>query len=49
MVDHNTLLHSKTVLIDSTSNFKNVTLEFVTKSITINFLGDSLIVEDAAI
>ena len=45
----NTLLHGETLLVVTTSDTENVTLEFVTEEITGNFLGHTLIVEATAI
>ena len=59
MVAENTLLHGETLLIVSSSDARkshtlqktipeDVALEFFTKAITFNFLGDSLIHENTA-
>jgi len=45
-LDEDTLLHGETVLIVTTSNFEDVSLEFVTKSVTFDFLTHSSSVED---
>ena len=44
-----TLLHGETLLVVTTSDAENVTLEFITKSIAGYFLGHTLIVETTAI
>jgi hypothetical protein len=44
----NTLLHGETLLIVTTRDTENVTLEFVTERITRDFLGHTLIVETTA-
>jgi hypothetical protein len=44
-----TLLHGETLLIVTTRDAEDVTLEFITKRIARNFLGHTLIVETTAI
>jgi len=45
-LDEDTLLHGETVLIVTTGNFEDVSLEFVTKNVTFDFLTHSSTVED---
>jgi len=45
-LDEDTLLHGETVLIVTTGNFEDVSLEFITKSVTFDFLAHSFTVED---
>jgi len=45
-LDEDTLLHGETILVVSSGNFESVTLEFVTKTFTVNFLAHSSSVED---
>ena len=45
-LDKDTLLHGETVLIVTTGNFEDVSLEFVTKNVTFDFLTHSSSVED---
>jgi len=45
-LDKDTLLHGETVLIITAGNFEDVSLEFVTKTITFDFLAHSSTVED---
>jgi len=45
-LDKDTLLHGETVLIVTTSDFEDVSLEFVTKTVTFDFLAHSSSVED---
>jgi hypothetical protein len=42
-----TLLHRETLLVVSSHNFDNVSLEFVTKSISLDFLRHALVVKDS--
>lgn len=46
VVKENTLHHRETLLIITTSNLQDVSLPLVTKSISLDFLGNALIVED---
>ena len=43
----NTLLHGETLLVVTTGNLEDVTLELVTERVTLDFLTHSLLVEDA--
>jgi len=45
-LDEDTLFHGETVLIVTTGNFEDVSLEFITKSVTFDFLAHSFTVED---
>jgi hypothetical protein len=45
----NTLLHGETLLVVTTRDTENVSLEFITKGVTRNFLGHALIEETATI
>jgi len=45
-LDEDTLLHGETVLIVTAGNFEDVSLEFITKSVTFDFLAHSFTVED---
>jgi len=45
-LDMDTLLHGETILIISSGNFEGVSFEFVTKTVTVNFLTHSSSVED---
>jgi len=45
-LDEDTLFHGETVLIVTTGNFEDVSLEFITKSVTVDFLAHSFTVED---
>lgn len=47
MVQQDSLLHGETLLVVTASNLKDVTLEFLTQSVSLDFLGDALVVEDA--
>jgi hypothetical protein len=47
VVQEDTLFHGETLLIVTTSNLHDVTLEFFTKSVSFNFLRNTLIIEDA--
>jgi hypothetical protein len=44
-LDKDTLLHGETILIVTTSNFEDVSLEFITKVFTVDFLSHSSTVE----
>lgn len=46
--EENTLLHRETLLVVSTSDTEDVAFPFVTERVAGNFLGDLLVVEDAA-
>lgn len=48
-LDEDTLLHGETVLVVTTGNFEDVSLEFITENIAFNFLAHSLTVEDGTI
>lgn len=45
--EENTLLHGETLLVVTTGNLEDVTLELVTERVTLDFLTHSLLVEDA--
>jgi len=45
-LDKDTLLHGETILIVTSGNFEDVSLEFVTKNVTFDFLTHSSTVED---
>ena len=45
-LDEDTLFHGETVLIVTTGNFEDVSLEFITESVTFDFLAHSFTVED---
>jgi len=47
VIDKNTLLHGETILIVTTSDAKDVALEFVTKRSGINLIADTHLHEDA--
>lgn len=49
MVEQNTLLHTKTLLVVSTGDLEDISLEFVTKGVSGNFLRDTFIIEDAPV
>jgi len=44
-VGENSLLHGETLFVISTSDFEDVSLVFISKSFTVNFLGDSLVIQ----
>jgi hypothetical protein len=46
VVGQDTLLHGKAVLINTTGDLEDVTLELVTDSVTGNLLRDTLVIED---
>lgn len=46
-LDKDTLLHGETILIVTTGNFEDVSLEFITKLVAFNFLTHSSSVEEA--
>lgn len=45
-LDEDTLLHGETVLIVTTGNLEDVSLEFITENVTFDFLAHSFTVED---
>lgn len=45
-LDEDTLLHGETILIVTTSDLEDVSLEFITKSVSFDFLAHSSTVED---
>ena len=47
MVEKNTLLHGETLLVITTGDLEDVSLEFVPKGIGFNLLGDALVIENA--
>jgi hypothetical protein len=49
VVQQNSLLHTKSLLVVSTSDFEDVSLELVTKGISGDFFRDALIVEDTPV
>jgi len=46
-LDKDTLHHGETLLVISTSDFEDVTLELITQGITTHLLGYALVIEDA--
>lgn len=47
--DHDSLSHGESIFVVSSGNFENVTLEFVSELISLNFLSHSLFQENYAI
>lgn len=46
MVEKNTLFHGETLLVITTGDLKNVSLELVSKGISFNLLGDALVIKN---
>ena len=47
MRQQDTLFHRETLLVISTHNLDNITLEFITKSISLDFLRHAFVVKDS--
>ena len=47
MIDEDTLLHGEALLVIATSDLEDISLEFVPKGISLDFLGDALVIENA--